>query len=181
MKWHPTGRVGWLLSKKTLFKFGVFRTPLEAVRLIASETGDPLMAGLSCTFGTYFDDMSVLLLFSGSMLGLWIGVLLGSFSRTGVNQVSLRLIFSVAQVCELHCTRSVQLWVIVPSLINRTVENSSSNTTWNWVDTLTVDGFRTMATDPVWNGEWLRCIPSREKGSHLGSTAILPWNSASNT
>ena len=39
------------------------------------------------------------------------------------------------------------LWGIFPSLINVTVENSSSKTIWNWGETWSVAGFRTRATD----------------------------------
>ena len=66
--------------------------------------------------------MSVLLLFSGATLGLWLRGFLGSSSRSGVNQVSLRSIFSGAPIVYLCCTRYVQIVGIVTSLMNGNME-----------------------------------------------------------
>ena len=46
-----------------------------------------------------------------------------------LNQVSLRSILSGAPIFEMRCTIYVQFWGIGPSIMNGTVENSSSNTT----------------------------------------------------
>ena len=77
-------------------------------------------------------------------------------SISGYNHVSLGSISSGAPISELCCTRSVQLRGIVPSLINGTVENSSSNTICNWGEKWPVSGLRTRSTDPPQNGDWTR-------------------------
>ena len=68
--------------------------------------------------------MSMILLLFGETLGSSLGVYLGYSSRFGFNKVSFRSILSVAPICDMPCTRYVQFGVIVPSLINGTVENS---------------------------------------------------------
>ena len=73
------------------------------------------------------------------------------------------------------------IWGIVHSLVNINVENSSSNTTWNLGETLSVDGFRTIYTYPEWNCQWPRYIPALDQGSHLDSTSMLHFNIGSNT
>ena len=75
-------------------------------------------------FGFVGDDASMLFLFFdfGKILGLCIGVLLGPYSRSGVNHVYSSSIFSGTPLCYLRCTGSVQFVVFVPSLINVTVE-----------------------------------------------------------
>ena len=132
----------------------MFLTPSEAGVSITSETGAPSVDGISCTCGMDCNGVSVLLLFSGAKLGLWIGVSLGSSSRYLVNQSYLSSISSDTTLCDLHFTRYVQFEGIVPSLMNLTVVNSSSNTTWNWGETWLVDGFITIDTDTELNGEW---------------------------
>ena len=59
--------------------------------------------------------------------------------------------------------------------------NSSSNTTWNWSQKWRITRFIIRATDPVWNGEWTRYIPTYERGYHLCRPAILPWKLLSKT
>ena len=86
---------------------------------------------------------------------------LGFTSWYGVDQVSLSSILSGTSLCHLCCTRSVQFGFIVPSLINRAEENSSSNTKWNWGKTWPVSGFRTRANDPAWNGS------DQERSPHM--------------
>ena len=109
------------------------------------------------------------------------GVSLLSYPRSVLNQVSLRSIFSGAKLYDLCCTRSVQFGGIVPSLMNGTVKNSSSNITQNWCETWKVAGFRTRSTDPAWNGEWPILIPINEQSYHLGSPATFPCNLSSKT
>ena len=140
-----------------------------------------LLTGISCTCCTCCNDVIIFLLFFGATIGTWVGILLGYSSKYGLNQVSLWWIISGSSLCELRCTCFVQFGDIVPSLMNGTVENSSSNTTWNWSDTWPVAGFRTRATDPAWNGECPIYIPACEWGYHLGSPAILPCYLTSNT
>ena len=65
----------------------------------------------------------------GTVLGLCLGVSLVSYSRSGVTHVSLSSIISGETICKLHCTRSVQFGVIVPSLMDFNVEKLSSKTT----------------------------------------------------
>ena len=98
-----------------------FEIPSEYGRLITSETNAPLLAGLSCACSSYCDGVRVLILFSGATLGSRVGVSMGSYSRPGVNQGSLRSIFSGAPLCGLRFTRSVQFGGIVTSLMNVTV------------------------------------------------------------
>ena len=145
----------WIIvqQNKNLVNFDVIWTPYESVRSITSETDVTSLVGIYCTCGMYRNNMSVLLVFYGSMLGSRLGVLLGYSSRSGVNQVYLRSIVSGAPLCELRFTISFQFGGIVTSLINGNVENSSWNTTWNLSETWTVSGFRTRATDTAWNGE----------------------------
>ena len=76
-----------------------------------------------------YDNVIIFLLFYGATLRTWVGVSMGSYSRSGVNQVSLSSILSGAPLFEMHCTKYVQFGGIFPSLINGTVENSSSKTT----------------------------------------------------
>ena len=111
--------------KQTLFKFYMFPTILKYGRSITSKTEAPLLTGLYCTCSTDCYDLSVLLLFSGAMLGSWLGVFLGYSIRSRLNQVSLRSIFFGTRIFKLRCTRSVQFRGIVRSLINGTVENLS--------------------------------------------------------
>ena len=80
------------------------------------------MTGLSCTCCKDYEYVIIFLSFSGATLFMWVGVSLGSSSRSGVKQVSLSSILSCAMLYDLHCTRSVQFGVIVPSLMNVTVE-----------------------------------------------------------
>ena len=106
------------------FKFDVFKTPSEAGYLITLETGDPSMARLSCTWGSEWSDVIVLLFFYGAMLGLWLGIYLGYSSISGVNQVYLMWMLSGVLLCKLRCTRSFQFGVIVTYLMNGNLENS---------------------------------------------------------
>ena len=172
----PLGALYYFSAEWTFNKFDVYQTPLEAGCSITSETGTPSPTELSFTYSIDCNDMSIFILFYGATLGWWLGVLIGSSSNYGVNQVYLGSIFYGAILCKLIFTRSIQFGSIMPYLINGTVENSSSNTAWNWGDTWTVDGFRSRATDPAWNGECPRYTPSRERGYHLGSPSILTYN-----
>ena len=151
----------------------MFRTPSESGRLITSETCAPLMSRISCKCAVDGNGVIMLSLLSGEKLSSQLGVSLGSYPRYGVNQSSLRLILSGSPLYELRCTRSVQFWCIVPYLMNGTVENSPSSTTWNWGETWPVSGFITRATDTAWNGEWPIYIPVYEGCSHMSSPDIL--------
>ena len=73
----------------------------------------------------------MLYLFSalGTVLGLCIGVSLVSSSRSGVTHVSLSSIIYGETIFKLHCTRSVQFGVVVPSLMDFNVEKLSPKTT----------------------------------------------------
>ena len=168
----------WMVVQqyKLSLYFMSFKIPPKDGRSITLETDTTSLDGPSCMCGTFCDGVIMLLLFYGETLGSWLGVYLGSSSRSGVNQVSLGSILPGAPLCEMHFTRSVQFGVIVTSLMNGTVENSSSNTTHNWGETWLVSGFRTRATDTPWNGEWQRYILEYERGSHLDSPAMLPCN-----
>ena len=145
----------WMIveQKQTFGKFDVFWTTLEDGHLINSEIDAPSLTGIYCMWGTDCNNTSVILLLSGETIGLWLGVSMGSYSIYGVNQVSLRSIFSDAPLCEMRCKIFVQFGGIVPSLMNKAVKISSSNTTWNWGETWPVYGFRTRATDSAWNDE----------------------------
>ena len=67
-----------------------------------------------------------------------------------------------------YVAHGIYYWgFVVSSLINGTVGNLSSNTTWNLGDTWQVSVLRTRYTDPEWNGEWPRHIPGRERVSQL--------------
>ena len=57
------------------------------------------------------------------MLGLRFVVLMGSSSRSVVNHVSMRSMFSGATLYEMHYARSDQLGGTMSYLINSTVEN----------------------------------------------------------
>ena len=103
----PLGTLDNYWAKWTFLKFDVFRTPLEAGRSITSETDGPLLAGISCTCGTVCNIMT----FYDGTLGSWLGVLMGSSSRSGANQVSYRSILSIAPLGDLCFTRSVQFGV----------------------------------------------------------------------
>ena len=92
-------------EKQTFDKFDAFWTPSGTICLITSDTDDPSLTRIY-----------------GVNIGTCVGVLMGSSSRSGVNQVSLSSIFSCAQLCGMPCTRSVQFGGIVPSLMNVTVE-----------------------------------------------------------
>ena len=104
--------------------------------------------------------------------------------------ISLK-IWSEQSILEVNIIRCKPMWatlhkicpigVIVPSLINGTVENSSSNTTLNWGEIWTVAGFRIRDYDPVRNDKLTRWIPTHKRGSHLCSPAMLPCNIVSNT
>ena len=172
----PLGELDDCWVKRSVFKFDIFKTLSEAGRLITSDTGDTFLTVLSCTCSTDCDELIVFLLFSGATLGSWLVFLLGSSSTYGLNQVSLRSIFFAAPLCELCSTRYTKFGVIVTYLKNGTVENSSSNTTWNWGETWQVSGFRTRGTDPAWNGELLIYIPAREWVSHWGIPDPFPCN-----
>ena len=150
----PLGVLDDCWEKRTFQKFDVLWTPSEVGHLWNSEA--PFLAGLLCTCGSDCDNVSVLLLLTGMALGSWTGVLLGYFSILRVNQVSLRPMFSVETLCELRCTRYFQFGGIVTSIMNGTVEISSSNTTWNLGETLQVYGFITRAIGPAWNFDWSR-------------------------
>ena len=134
----PLGELDDCREKRNLSKLDVFITSLEAGCYIASDTGTTLLAGFSCTCIMDCDGVSLLLLLSEATLGSWLGVLMISYSISEVNQVFLRSILSGAPICELCCTISVKFGFIVPSLMNGTLESSSSNTTWNWVETRSV-------------------------------------------
>ena len=127
--WHPTGSVGWLLREMNFLNFDVFWTPLESVYSWNSEAGTPYLALIYCMCGSDCSNVRVLLLFSGATLSSWLGIFLGYFSRYGVNQVSLRSIFSGAPLHDICYTISIQFGGIVTSLMNITVEKSSSKTT----------------------------------------------------
>ena len=117
---HYTGNVRWLLSEK-IAKFYVFRNPSETGRLVTSESDSSLLTKIYCTCCTDCDDVIIFLLFSGATLVTWVGFLLGCSSISGVNQLFLRSIFSVAPLCEMRCTRYVQFGGILPSLMNVTM------------------------------------------------------------
>ena len=68
-RWHTTGHVGLLLSKKTFGKFEMFRTSSEIGHSITSETYTLFMNGLSCTCCTGCNDATIFLLFNGATLG----------------------------------------------------------------------------------------------------------------
>ena len=108
-------------------------------------------------------------------------VFLGFSSISLLNQLSFRSILSGASLCEMCCTISIQFRGIMLSLMNVTVENSLSNTTWNWGETWPVSGFRTRTNDPLLNVECPRYIPARECDYHLGSPDICIFNLSSNT
>ena len=129
----PPGALDDCWMKLTFFKFDVFQNPTEAGCPCISEADDPLMSVLYCTCSLECGNLSVLLLFSGAAISSLLGASLGSFTKSILNQVSLGSTYSDAPICELHCTISVQFRGTVPSLMNVTVENSSSSTTWNWV------------------------------------------------
>ena len=101
-------------AKQTFGKFDVFWTPLETGCLITLETDTPLLTGLS-----------------GVTISTWVGILVVSSSRSGLNQVSFRSINSCKPICDMCCTRYFQFGGILTSLMNGTFENSSSNITWN--------------------------------------------------
>ena len=95
-------------AKQNLFKSDMFLTPSEAGSLITWETGVPSMDGIFCLCGTYYNGVDLLLLFSGVTIGTWVGVFMVSYSIYGVNQVSLRSIWSGVPLCELHFKRFFQ-------------------------------------------------------------------------
>ena len=179
MEYHWTRWV--IVEKKTFFQFNVLQTPPESGRSITAETDSLLITVISyiCCIGC--NDVIKVLLFSGVNLGTWVGVSLGSSSRYGVNQLYLRSILSCATLCDLSCTRSFQFGGILPPPMNGTVENPSSNTTWNWGKTWPVSRLINRAIDPAWNGEWPIYIPEREQGYNLGSPDIFLCNIASKT
>ena len=168
----PLGALDDCWEKQNFFKFDVCQTPPESVHSINSETHSPSLAGTSFTCGLGCNCVRMLLLFSGATLGSRLGGFLRSSLRYWVNQVFLRSIWSGAPICDLRYTRYVQFGVIVPSLMNGTVDNSSSNTTWNWGETWPVSGFITRDTYPAWNVEWPRYIPAHEQGYHFFSPDI---------
>ena len=118
----PLGMLDSFWMKSTLFHYNVLKTTSENRCSWNSEADDLFLAGLSCTCSLE----CIWLLFYGAMLGSCHVFSLVSSSRSGVNQVSLRKIFSIAPLCDLRCTRTFQFGGIVPHLINETVENSSS-------------------------------------------------------
>ena len=61
-------------SKQTLFKFDMFRNPLEYGCFFISETDAPLLARLYFTWGLDCSGVSVLLLLSWATLGSWLGI-----------------------------------------------------------------------------------------------------------
>ena len=144
----PLGMLYDCWEEKTFGKSDVFLTPSETGCLITSDTDSPLL-----TCYTEFDGVTIFILFSGENISTWVGVILWSFSRSGMNKLSLKTILSGAPLCELRCTICFQFWGIVSSLVNVTVENSSSNTTWNWVETWSVAVFNIRATNPAWYGQ----------------------------
>ena len=125
----------------------MFQTPSESGLSIILDTGDPSLSGLYCMRDADWENVRMLLLLFGAMLGSWLGVFLGSSSIYGVNQVSMRSTLYGTTICDLSCTRYFQFGVIVPYLMNGTVESSSSNTTLNWGETLPVSGFITRDDD----------------------------------
>ena len=143
----PLGTLNDCWVKQTFGKSDVFRTPSETGCLITSDTDSPL---LTCYTGC--DGVIIFILFSGEIISTWVRVLLWSSSRSRVNQVSLRTILSGAPLREMRCTICFQFGGIVSSLMNVTVENSSSNTTWNWGEKWSVAGFRIRATNTAWYG-----------------------------
>ena len=153
---NPLGALDECWAKRTLFQFDLFKTYSEAGRLINLEIDAPSLTGISCTCGNYCSNMRMLLLFSGVTLDLWLGNYIGSSSRYGIKQVSLMSILYGAPLCEMRCTISAYFGGIVPSLINVTVEKSSSKTTWNLGEIWPVSGFITRANDHAWNSEWPR-------------------------
>ena len=100
----------------------LFQNSLESGRSVTSESDSPLLDVLFSTLGLYYNYMSFLLLFYGVTIGSWLGVSLGYSSISGVNQVSLRSIFSSALLCELRFTIYVQYGVVMTSLMNGTVK-----------------------------------------------------------
>ena len=159
----------------------MFWNPLETLHLITSETVAPFLSILSCTCSSDCGDTRILLLLSGDMIGSLLEVLIGYYSRYGVNQVSLRSILFGSLLCEIFCARYFQFGGILPSLMNGTVENSSSNATRNWGETWPVAGFITRGTDHLCNGEWPIYLPAREQGSHLCIPDMLHCNISSKT
>ena len=94
----PLSTLGYCWEKLTFGKSDVFRNPLETGHLVNSETDTPLLIVLSCNCFTGWYDVIIFLLFSGETLGTWVGVSLGYSSRSEVNQVSMRSIFSGAPI-----------------------------------------------------------------------------------
>ena len=123
-------------------------------------------------FGPQRRDSVIIIIWSDDWLVTWgfSGILVNIWSEPGILWVNI--ILCTALWDELH--KICQFLVV-------TVENLSSNTKWYWVDTQPVSEFRTRATDHAWNCEGPRYIPASERGSHLGSTTMLPWNIESNT
>ena len=130
-------------AKRTFFQYDVCWTHSESGHSISLNTDALLLAGHSCTYGTDCVDVT----FSGANFGSWLRVSLWYSSRYRVNQLPLSSILSFPPLYRLRWTRSVQFGGIVISLMNITMENSSSNTTWNWGDTWPVAWFRTRYTD----------------------------------
>ena len=97
--------------KRYLFKFDVFKTPLKYGRLISSDTNAPSLARLSCTCCTVCKNVIIFLLYFFATFGTCVRDFLDPYSRSVVNQVSLKSVFSDAMLCELHCTSHVKFWV----------------------------------------------------------------------
>ena len=142
----PMGTLDYFWSKWTFGKFDTFITPSETGRSVTSDTASTSLNGISCTCCTDCGGVIISLLFYCVTFGTCVGVSLGYYSISGVNQIYLRSIVYGAPLCDLSCKRYFQFGGMVPYLMNGTVENSSSNTTWNWGETWPVVGFRTRVT-----------------------------------
>ena len=179
-------------AKPAFPSFYVLLTPSETGCYCNSEGRDTFLAGTSCTRCLDGTIVSVLVLFSVATLGSCFKVFLRSYSRYGVNKVSLGSILSGANLFEMRCTRSLQLVGIVQYTKNGIVGKSLSNTTCNWGDALPVSGFITRSTDTAWNGNsyyteinnklkmWNRCVSLYLEITQKGFHIIKTYHSSAN-
>ena len=109
-------------AKLNFFIFLSIWTPSKTGRLLNVEADAPLLAGLSCLYGLYCNNVSGWLLLSGAMPGSCLVLYPGYYSRPVVDHVSLRSTFSIAPLFERSCTGCSKFGGIVTSLLNGTVE-----------------------------------------------------------
>ena len=105
--WHPTGRVVWLLSETNFFFNWCIAKSLRNGMFVQCIVIHSLVdrAFFHVRFVLRWCERLIVIFWSNAWLISWISLV--SSLQFGVNQVSLRSIFSGAPFCEMFWTRSV--------------------------------------------------------------------------